>query len=57
MKTDKEMADHVRAAVDNMNAVLKEAQAEYLKIELTLHGLDGYTGSVSVKCIKVIKDV
>ena len=57
MKSEKEMAEHVRAAVENLNGVLKEAQKVDLKVDLTMHILDGYTGSVNVKCIKLIRSL
>ncbi len=32
--TDKEMAEHVRAAVDNLNQVFMEAESQGLRMEL-----------------------
>lgn len=54
-KTPQEMAEHIRAAVANLNAVLKEAQAEYFKTDLYINGLDGCTGSIGVKSIQIVK--
>lgn len=41
-KTPEEMAEHIRAAIDNANGVLKEASDEGYKVELT-----AWSGSLS----------
>ena len=50
-RTPAEMAEHIRAAIENANGVLKEATAEGYKVELTV--VNGYDPRISVDSIEI----